>query len=164
MRLHHTRHHRAYVDNLNAANAKLTAIVDAKDVAGEVDLQEAIKFNGGGHINHSLFWKNLAPTASPQTNPDAAPRLSKEIDNTWGTLAQFKKHFSASLLDIKGSGWGWLVRGGANHGPNALHIIITKDQDPPIAKGATPVLGVDMWEHAYYLQVLLLLSPSTEHR
>jgi len=164
MRLHHTKHHQSYVDNLNAANAQLAAALEARDFAGHAALQEALKFNAGGHINHSLFWKNLAPATSPEAKPDAAPKLMREIAASWGGFPQFQKAFTAALLNIKGSGWGWLVKedGRADAG---LRIITTKDQDPPIA-GMLPLFGVDMWEHAYYLQVPppLLASPRTISR
>jgi superoxide dismutase len=116
-------------------------------------LQASIKFNGGGHINHSLFWRNLASADAPEAKPDAAPSLQAEIEKTWGTLDAFKKAFSARLLAIQGSGWGWLVTEGAS-----LRIITTKDQDPVVG-GEIPVFGVDMWEHAYYLQVRTVIPP-----
>lgn len=151
MELHHKRHHQAYVDNLNKALQSLTAAVVGGDVATQVALQEAIRFNGGGHINHSLFWRNLAPAGQPQSEPSgtAAPELIKDITATWGSLDGFKTAFTAALLGIKGSGWGWLVRETAT----GLRIVTTKDQDPPV-NGEVPILGVDMWEHAYYLQYL----------
>ncbi|CAK7567267.1 MAG: Superoxide dismutase [Mn], mitochondrial [Sporothrix epigloea] len=151
MELHHKRHHQAYVDNLNKSLQSLTAAVASGDVATQVALQEAIRFNGGGHINHSLFWRNLAPAGQPESDPTgaAAPRLVQEISQTWGSLDAFKKAFTAALMNLKGSGWGWLVLEPAT----GLRIITTKDQDPPVS-GEVPVLGVDMWEHAYYLQYL----------
>jgi superoxide dismutase, Fe-Mn family len=148
MELHHSKHHAAYVAGLNTSLQSLTAAVEANDVAAQVALQEAIKFNGGGHILHSLFWKNLAPPSSSDTNVEAAPELLKEITHTWGSFDGFKKAFTAALLAIKGSGWGWLVR----EQFTGLRIATTKDQDTPPA-GWLPILGVDMWEHAYYLQV-----------
>ena len=151
MKLHHTKHHQAYVDNLNSANTKLATALEARDVAGYAALYEAIKFNGGGHINHSLFWKNLAPATSTEANTDAAPELIAKIIASWGSFAQFQKAFTAGLLDIKGSGWGWLVKEEGRE-ESVLRIVTTKDQDPPIA-GMLPIFGVDMWEHAYYLQV-----------
>jgi len=152
MRLHHTKHHQAYVDNLNAANAALASRVEAGDVAGQVALQEAIKFNGGGHINHSLFWRNLSPASSAEAKPEAAAQLVAEMVSTWGSVKDFQAVFGKELLAIKGSGWGWLVRDGS--GRRGLKIITTKDQDPPVG-GDIPILGVDMWEHAYYLQVCM---------
>ncbi|OAA59519.1 cytosol Mn-superoxide dismutase [Akanthomyces lecanii RCEF 1005] len=146
MELHHSKHHQAYVTNLNAALKSY----GGADVAGQIALQQAIKFNGGGHINHSLFWENLAPTGQPETDfASAAPKLAAEVAKTWGSVDDFKKAFAAALLGLQGSGWGWLVKD-ATHG---LRIITTKDQDPVVG-AEIPVFGVDMWEHAYYLQYL----------
>ncbi|KAJ6779400.1 hypothetical protein PWT90_03955 [Aphanocladium album] len=146
MELHHDKHHQAYVTNLNNALASY----GAADVAGQIALQQAVKFNGGGHINHSLFWENLAPTGSPETDLAAsAPRLAAEVEKTWGSTADFRKAFAAALLALQGSGWGWLVRDALG----GLRIITTKDQDPVVG-AEIPIFGVDMWEHAYYLQYL----------
>jgi superoxide dismutase, Fe-Mn family len=147
MELHHSKHHQAYVTNLNKALQSYDAAVQANDIAAQIALQAVIRFNGGGHINHSLFWLNLAPIGSPDANPEAASTLQVEISKTFGGLEKFKATFSAALLGLQGSGWGWLVRDGAG-----LRIITTKDQDPVVG-GETPIFGVDMWEHAYYLQV-----------
>lgn len=160
MKLHHSKHHQAYVTNLNAALEKLSVLASAGDIAGQIAVQQAaVRFNGGGHINHSLFWRNLAPASSLEASqPErVAPTLTNEIARTWGGLDHFKDAFSAALLGIQGSGWGWLVReelvgAGAGMGTR-LKILTTKDQDPVVGPGETPVLGVDMWEHAYYLQV-----------
>ncbi|KAK0727605.1 superoxide dismutase [Lasiosphaeria miniovina] len=151
MELHHSKHHQAYVANLNKALQSHVAATTAGDIATQIALQPVIRFNGGGHINHSLFWLNLAPTASAEANPDSARTLVAEIDKTWGSLDAFEKAFAAALLAIQGSGWGWLVR---EDGPaRGLRIVTTKDQDPVVG-GEVPVFGVDMWEHAYYLQYL----------
>lgn len=150
MELHHSKHHQAYVTNLNKALESHVAAVASNDIAAQIALQQTIKFNGGGHINHSLFWKNLAPPGSDEANPRVASELVAAIDNTWGSFDAFKKAFSAALLDIQGSGWGWLVKEGGNG--SGLRIVRTKDQDPVVG-GDVPLFGVDMWEHAYYLQV-----------
>jgi Fe-Mn family superoxide dismutase len=147
MELHHSKHHQAYVTNLNAAIGNYATAVANNDIAGQIALQSAIKFNGGGHINHSLFWQNLAPTGSSETSLEAAPTLAAEINRTWGSYDDFTLAFTKVLLSIQGSGWGWLVKDA--HG--RLTIISTKDQDP-IVGGETPLIGVDLWEHAYYLQ------------
>ncbi|KAK3326172.1 manganese superoxide dismutase precursor [Apodospora peruviana] len=148
MQLHHTKHHQAYVNNLNSALQAHAKAVEAGDIAAQVALQPVIKFNAGGHINHALFWYNLAPADLPDTKIDAAPTLAVEIDKTWGSFDNFKKAFSDVLLKIQGSGWGWLVKDGQQ-----LRIVTTKDQDPVVG-GEVPLIGVDMWEHAYYLQYL----------
>lgn len=155
MELHHTKHHQTYVTNLNKALQSYDAAIQTNDIPSQVALQPAIKFNAGGHINHSLFWQNLAPASSPEADPAAAKSLVADIEKTWGSLKQFKEVFSAALLGIQGSGWGWLVRETAT----GLRIVTTKDQDPVVG-GEVPIFGVDMWEHAYYLQVSWMSSDS----
>ena len=150
MELHHSKHHQAYVTNLNKALESHVAAVASDDVAGQIALQQVIKFNGGGHINHSLFWKNLAPAGSSEASLDRAGDLVAEIEKTWGSFDAFKKAFSAALLGLQGSGWGWLVKEAGNGA--GLRIVTTKDQDPVVG-GDVAIFGVDMWEHAYYLQV-----------
>jgi len=151
MELHHSRHHQTYVNNLNAALKALVTASKNNDVPAQIALQPAIKFSGGGHINHSLFWQNLAPSSSEDAQPTSAPKLVATIERTWGSVLDFQKAFNAALLGIQGSGWGWLVKF-ENEG--RLGIVTTKDQDPVVGKGEVPILGVDMWEHAYYLQYL----------
>lgn len=155
MELHHSKHHQAYVTNLNAALQGHVAAITANDIPGQIAQQPAIRFNGGGHINHSLFWKNLAPAETPETDlAQAAPSLAAEIEKTWGSFDNFKKAFSTALLGIQGSGWGWLVKESvSDKTASRLRIVTTKDQDPVVGSGEVPVFGVDMWEHAYYLQV-----------
>lgn len=148
MELHHTKHHQTYVTNLNKALQSHQTAVGTGDIAAQIALQPSIRFNGGGHINHSLFWQNLAPPLSADAKTDAAPGLMAEISKKWGSYDKFKSSFSAALLGIQGSGWGWLV----NESPGGLRIVTTKDQDPVVG-GEVPIFGVDMWEHAYYLQV-----------
>ena len=150
MTIHHDKHHQAYVTNLNAALANQSAALQSGDIPKLVTLQSAIKFNGGGHINHSLFWKNLAPYGSNQTKVDMAPTLKKTIENQWGSMQKFETAFNAVLMGLQGSGWGWLV---SDETKGKLQIVSTKDQDP--VTDAIPIFGVDMWEHAYYLQVSL---------
>ncbi|KAL1958563.1 hypothetical protein VTO42DRAFT_4160 [Malbranchea cinnamomea] len=150
MELHHGKHHNTYVTNLNKALQAHAHAVETSNLPAQLALQPTIKFNGGGHINHSLFWANLAPPSSPEASPDAAPRLLEAIRQRWGGEGTFRQKFNEALLGIQGSGWGWLVRQGEN-GP--LAIVTTKDQDI-VDKDQVPIFGVDMWEHAYYLQYL----------
>ncbi|KAL5334900.1 Manganese/iron superoxide dismutase [Aspergillus crustosus] len=152
MTLHHQKHHQAYITNLNAAlSAQFTALA-SNNIPDLISLQQRIKFNGGGHINHSLFWENLAPYNSPATEISAvAPVLKGALEKQFGSVEEFLKTFKATLLAIQGSGWGWLVAD-ISGGSGKLEIVTTKDQDPVIGK--VPVLGIDMWEHAYYLQYL----------
>ncbi|KAF2101007.1 manganese and iron superoxide dismutase [Rhizodiscina lignyota] len=152
MELHHSKHHQTYITNLNNALKTLFTAAKDNDVPTQIQLQPAIRFNGGGHINHSLFWLNLAPHGSPETSFSAAPKLGEAIKKTYGDEESFKKKFNAALLGIQGSGWGWLVKF-ENEG-GRLGIVTTKDQDPVVGAGEVPVFGVDMWEHAYYLQYL----------
>ncbi|KAI5837168.1 Manganese/iron superoxide dismutase [Morchella snyderi] len=149
MTLHHTKHHQAYVTNLNAALAQAASTTD---ISRQIALQAQIRFHGGGHINHSLFWRNLAPAGAGAARPEAAPRLVEALGRRFGGgLEGFKARFGGVLLGLQGSGWGWLVvRGGEAEG-GRLEIVTTRDQDP-VAEGWQVVLGVDMWEHAYYLQ------------
>lgn len=158
MELHHGKHHQTYVTNLNAALKTYSSAISSGDIAGQIALQAAIKFNGGGHINHSLFWENLAPSGSPEASPDSAPALIAEITKVWGGLEGFQDAFKKTLLGLQGSGWGWLVRD-AQH----LRIVTTKDQDPVVG-GEVPIFGVDMWEHAYYLQVSRVKKRHALHR
>ncbi|KAF2151449.1 superoxide dismutase mitochondrial precursor [Myriangium duriaei CBS 260.36] len=151
MTLHHSKHHATYVKNINAALKKLTEqITPSSALVEHVSLLQTIKFNGGGHINHSLFWQNLAPPKSSATKADsAAPKLSAALQKRYGSIDAFKQAFQTLLLAIQGSGWGWLVSDAKN--PDHLDIIQTHDQDPVPAQ-YKPILGIDMWEHAYYLQ------------
>ncbi|KAK0636127.1 superoxide dismutase [Bombardia bombarda] len=152
MELHHSKHHQTYVTNLNRALESHHAAILANDIAAQIALQPVIKFNGGGHINHALFWQNLAPESDEGAKPDAAPSLVAEITKRWGSVDKFKENFSSALLGIQGSGWGWLVKE-EGEGAGALRIITTQNQDP-VFSGEVPIIGVDMWEHAYYLQYL----------
>lgn len=149
MQLHHSKHHQTYVTNLNKALKALAVAVKSNDIDTQIALQPSLNFHGGGHINHSLFWQNLTPASSPDARPEVAKQLLAEIEQTWGSLDKFKEVFTTNLLGIQGSGWGWLVR---DEGSERLHILTTKDQDP-VPSAFVPVFGVDMWEHAYYLQV-----------
>lgn len=152
MELHHQKHHQTYITNLNAALAAQAKAIQANDVPQLIALQQKIKFNGGGHINHSLFWKNLTPPGMAEASlDDAAPTLKQAIVTRWGSTEKFVEAFKAALLGIQGSGWGWLV---ANAPNGKLDIVTTKDQDP-VTEPLIPIFGVDMWEHAYYLQVSL---------
>lgn len=153
MELHHSKHHQTYITNLNAALKSQQEAIQTADIPTQVSLQPGIKFNAGGHINHSLFWQNLCPANSSDAKPSSAPKLVEKIKATWGDETKFREAFKTALLGIQGSGWGWLVKveGGKE---DRLVIMTTKDQDPVVGKGEIPVFGVDMWEHAYYLQYL----------
>lgn len=141
MELHHGKHHQTYITNLNAALKSQISALANSDIPTQIANQQAITFNGGGHINHSLFWQNLCPPSSASAQPSAAPKLSAEIQKQWGGVDEFKQAFSKALLGIQGSGWGWLVKENAYGG--RLAIVTTKDQDP-VPATTIPLFGVDM--------------------
>ncbi|KAJ1299422.1 hypothetical protein OPQ81_012031 [Rhizoctonia solani] len=149
MTLHHKKHHQTYVNGYNTAQESLMQFVGDGSVHAarqQIALQAAIKFNGGGHINHSLFWKNLAPANSPESKrSEAAPTLDQAIKSTF---PEFQSEFSTEALGIQGSGWAWLA---FNTSSRRLEIITTPNQDP-VLRPYVPIIGVDMWEHAFYLQ------------
>ncbi len=147
MELHYSKHHKAYVTNLNAALEKYHLAETKNDVAQMIALQAAIKFNGGGHINHSIFWTILAPLSKAGHGPKGD--LAKMIDRDFGSFEQFKEKLSTACIGIQGSGWGWL---GFNKGLKRLEIATCANQDPLSSQGLIPLLGIDVWEHAYYLQ------------
>ncbi|KAI8914413.1 Manganese/iron superoxide dismutase [Gorgonomyces haynaldii] len=146
MQLHHSKHHQTYVTNLNVAEEKLHDAINKNDVATQISLQGALKFNGGGHINHSIFWENLE---SPRQNGGVLSNgpLADAIDKEFGSFDKFQKAFSAQSAAVQGSGWGWL---GFNKEKKKLEIATTANQDP--LTHLVPLLGIDVWEHAYYLQ------------
>ncbi|GAX24421.1 superoxide dismutase, Fe-Mn family [Fistulifera solaris] len=146
MTLHHTKHHNTYVTNLNAGMEKLDAAITAGDVSGIITLQGALKFNGGGHLNHTLFWENLAPTGK-SSGPSG--HLEACIINCFGSLDAMKAELSAKSIAIQGSGWGWL---GYNTATGRMEVATCANQDPLQATtGLVPLLGIDVWEHAYYV-------------
>jgi len=149
MTIHHAKHHNTYVTNLNAALDKYADAEAKRDVAAMVALQGAIKFNGGGHVNHSIFWTNLAPTASGGGDASHAPSVVGMIEKQWGSLDAFKTSFNAQTAAIQGSGWGWL---GYDAASSSLKVATCANQDPLSMCGLVPLLGIDVWEHAYYLQ------------
>lgn len=144
MTIHHTKHHNTYVTNLNAAMEKLDAAVTAGDVSGIIALQGALKFNGGGHLNHTLFWENLCPEKKA---PSGA--LAEAINASFGDFDKMKAEMSAKTIAVQGSGWGWL---GLNKSTGRIEVATCPNQDPLEATtGLVPLVGVDVWEHAYYV-------------
>ncbi|MCL6625127.1 MAG: superoxide dismutase [Alicyclobacillus shizuokensis] len=150
MEIHHDRHHGTYVNNLNAAlegHADLQAKSIEDLLAGINSVPEsirtAVRNNGGGHANHSLFWQILSPNGGGQ--PTGA--VADAINQTFGSFEKFKDEFSKAAAGRFGSGWAWLV---VHNGK--LEIISTPNQDSPLMEGKTPILGLDVWEHAYYLK------------
>ena len=151
MKLHHDKHHATYVANLNAAVEKHPELFEKspEDLLANLndipeDIRMAVRNNGGGHVNHSMFWQIMAPNAGGEPSGE----LAEEIKKTFGSFAEFQEKFNDAGVKRFGSGWVWLVR--TNDG--TLQIISTANQDSPISDGQTPILLNDVWEHAYYLQ------------
>lgn len=148
MELHHKKHHNAYVTNVNKALEQYAEAEAKNDLAKMIALQSAINFNGGGHVNHSIFWTNLAPQSQGGGEPPQGA-LADAINRDFGSLDQFIAEFSAKTVPIQGSGWGWL---GYNSAKLRLEVATCQNQDPLARQGLVPLLGIDVWEHAYYLQ------------
>lgn len=148
MMLHYNKHHTTYVANLNKALEQLAEAEQKNDLPSQISLQSAIKFNGGGNINHSIFWTNLAPMNKGGGTPSEG-ELANAINQDFGSLDKLIETLSAKAAAIQGSGWGWL---GYNKANQRLEIATCDNQDPLILKGLIPLLGIDVWEHAYYLQ------------
>ncbi|KAI1976810.1 Superoxide dismutase [Mn], mitochondrial [Ophidiomyces ophidiicola] len=147
MELHHKKHHQTYVNSYNDAVQKLAEAQEKGDIQSQVTLQQLTNFHGGGHINHSLFWENLAPSKNGGGEPPSGP-LAAAINKSYGNLDEFKKKFNAALAGIQGSGWGWLVKDKLT-GDIAIQTYANQN---PVAGQFSPLLGIDAWEHAYYLQ------------
>lgn len=150
MEIHHGKHHAGYVNNLNAAIDKAPELGDKSLDDLLIDLgtlpesvRTAVRNNGGGHANHSFFWTLLSPNGGG--NP--AGELAGAIDSTFGSLDTFKQQFAAAAATRFGSGWAWLSLDGAGQ----LVVHSTANQDSPLSEGLRPVVGLDVWEHAYYL-------------
>jgi len=146
MELHYSKHHAAYVNNLNSALEKYQEAEKKQQLETMIALQQAIKFNGGGHINHSIFWKNLAPKSKGGGEPPKGA-LADAITAQFGSLAGLQEKLGQMAAGIQGSGWGWL---GFESGTKRLVLTTCANQDP--LTNFTPLLGIDVWEHAYYLQ------------
>ena len=147
MELHYTKHHNAYVTNLNAALEKYKDAESRMDLAAMIALEPSIRFNGGGHINHAIFWTNLAPPSKGGGNPSG--ELEIALKEGFGSVSSFMEKMSAQTVAIQGSGWGWL---GYHKEKKTVQIVTCANQDPLSAQGLVPLLGIDVWEHAYYLQ------------
>ena len=149
MQLHHDKHHQAYVDKLNGAlegtehdGTPIEEIIANLDAIPD-DKRTVVRNNGGGHLNHSLFWESMSPDGGGEPSGD----LADAIAQAFGSFDAFKEQFEAAGVGQFGSGWAWLVSEGG-----ALSVTSTPNQDNPISAGATPLLGNDVWEHAYYLK------------
>ena len=144
MELHHSKHHAAYVAGANTAIEKLAEARDANDFANINRLQKDLAFHLGGHTNHSIFWKNLTPDSQERPSGE----LAAAIDEYFGSFDKFRAHFTATAMGLQGSGWAFLAWDAIG---NQLIIEQLFDQQGNIAAGTTPLLMLDMWEHAFYL-------------
>ena len=150
MNIHHTKHHQAYVTNLNAAIEKHPELAgkSLEDLLSDLnaipeDIRTAVRNHGGGTYNHNLFWEIMGPKMGG--SPTAA--LNKVLESSFGSFDAFKEEFTKAATTRFGSGWAWLVTKG-----DGLAVVSTANQDTPLSEGMTPVLGLDVWEHAYYLK------------
>jgi Fe-Mn family superoxide dismutase len=148
MRIHHDKHHQAYVDNANKAldgtewaDTPVEEILKNLDAIPE-DKRTAVRNNAGGHANHTLFWTVMGPKGGGAPSGE----LAAAIDSAFGGLDALKEKLSQAGITRFGSGWGWLVSSGSG-----LEVVSTPNQDSPLSEGKTPILGIDVWEHAYYL-------------
>ncbi|MDQ3676235.1 MAG: superoxide dismutase [Actinomycetota bacterium] len=149
MHVHHDKHHQQYVDKVNAAlegtefaDKPIEEVIANLDAVPE-DKRTAVRNHGGGHLNHNLFWESMSPDGGGAPDGD----LGAAIDSAFGSFDDFKEQFEAAGAGQFGSGWAWLVLDGGS-----LAITSTANQDSPISSGATPLVGNDVWEHAYYLK------------
>jgi Fe-Mn family superoxide dismutase len=148
MRIHHDKHHQAYVDNANKAldgtpwaDAAVEDVLRSLDQVPE-DKRTAVRNNAGGHANHTLFWTVMGPNGGGEPSGD----LASAVNGAFGDFATLKEKLSQAGITRFGSGWGWLVWNGSS-----LEVMSTPNQDSPVSEGKTPILGIDVWEHAYYL-------------
>jgi Fe-Mn family superoxide dismutase len=151
MEIHHTKHHQAYINNLNSAlekysefhNLELEEILRNLDQLPE-EIKTAVRNNGGGHYNHSLFWEIMGPNGGGEPKG----KLKEEIEKNFGSFEEFKKLFSETAIKHFGSGWAWLVI----TSDKKLKVYSMLNQDSPLMNGDIPIMGLDVWEHAYYLK------------
>jgi Fe-Mn family superoxide dismutase len=149
MEIHHTKHHQAYINNVNAALEGHAALAakSVEDLIRDLTavpeaIRTAVRNNGGGHANHTLFWTIM----SPGCGGEPSGPLAEALNATFGSFASFKEQFTKAAMGRFGSGWAWL-----SVGKGKLTVESTANQDSPISEGRTPILGIDVWEHAYYL-------------
>jgi superoxide dismutase, Fe-Mn family len=150
MTIHHTKHHQTYITNLNAALEKHAELADKslEDLLSDLnavpeDIRTAVRNHGGGTWNHNLFWEIMGPKMGGSPSGE----LTKALESAFGSFDTFKADFEKAANTRFGSGWAWLVKKG-----DGLAIVSTANQDNPLADGSTPILGLDVWEHAYYLK------------
>ena len=151
MEIHYTKHHQGYVNKLNTALENHAELQDKplEDLLWTLDsvpeeIRKAVRNNGGGHLNHSLFWRIMSPDGGGEPQGELAEAINKDL----GGFNQFKEDFANTATTVFGSGWAWLVKDGSGK----LLVKSTSNQDSPVMEGLTPLLGLDVWEHAYYLK------------
>jgi len=151
MEIHHTKHHQGYINKALSALEKYPDLKDrsAEDLLADLNaipeaIRTAVRNNAGGHANHTLFWTVLSPNGGGEPQGD----LRAAIDSAFGSFSEFKQKFEAAAKTRFGSGWAWL----ALDQDGALQVLSTANQDSPLSMGLTPILGIDVWEHAYYLK------------
>lgn len=155
MEIHHGKHHQAYVNNYNKALEQAPQLVGksveevlANNLAVVPEaIKTAVRNNGGGIVNHNLFWLTIGPVGGAKPGGAPSGKLSEAINSTFGSFDKFKETFTQAATTRFGSGWAWLVKSG-----NTLSVFSTANQDSPLMDGHTPILGLDVWEHAYYLK------------
>lgn len=153
MEIHYTKHHQTYTNNLNAALEKCSEDIQNMDIVDilsninnmPTDVKGAINFNGGGFDNHRIFWNNLTPNGGGEPTG----KIADAINSTFGSFEAFKEKFTSSTVAIQGSGWGWLI---FDSSANKVDYKSMPNQTSPRTEGLTPLLGCDVWEHAYYLK------------
>lgn len=150
MEIHHDKHHQTYVNNLNVALEKYPELQNKKveDLLKNIgsipaEIRQAVINNGGGHANHTLFWELLTPEVASKPEDE----LATKINEVFGTFEDFKTKFTDAAIKRFGSGWAWLVKSG-----DTLEVYNTANQESPLSEGKTPILTLDVWEHAYYLK------------
>lgn len=153
MEIHHSRHHQAYINNLNAALEKYPEWSERslEDLIIHLDqvpepIRNAVRNNGGGHLNHTLFWEVMSPSGSKEP----VGKLKEDLEATFGSFEAFKEKFAQAGITRFGSGWAWLVLNAEGN----LEIVSTQNQDNPLTDNKKPILGLDVWEHAYYLKFM----------
>ncbi len=149
LEIHHDKHHRAYVNNLNVALEKYHEAEQRHDAEKMVELQSSIQFNGGGHINHSIFWQILTPIKNGGGQIDKSLEIFKTIEKNFFSFEKFQETLNLETIAIKGSGWGWL---GYNKQTKNLVIETCQNHDLISSWGIFPIFCIDVWEHAYYLK------------
>jgi Fe-Mn family superoxide dismutase len=158
MEIHHTKHHQTYINNLNSALEKYPEFhnLDLEEILKNLnqlpeEIRTAVRNNGGGHYNHTLFWEIMKPAShqgGPQGGGEPKEKLKEEIEKNFGSFEEFKKLFSETAIKHFGSGWAWLVI----TSDKKLKVYSMLNQDSPLMNGDIPIMGLDVWEHAYYLK------------